>query len=134
MREAPDQRLEILVVDDVATIADALVLLLTGEGMSASAVYSGPDAMTACGAYLPDLVLLDFAMPGMNGAEVADKLFEMPESRRPRIVIHTSLDLGNPRIRHARCDRLLHKSYRTDELAKVLREVVARKPPSDART
>jgi CheY-like chemotaxis protein len=126
-------RLEILVVDDVETIADALVLLLRGEGMSASAVYSGLDAMTACGSYLPDLVLLDFAMPGMNGAEVAERLFEMPESRRPRVVIHTSLDLASPRIRDARCDRLLHKSYRTDELAKVLREVVAKKALPRAR-
>jgi CheY-like chemotaxis protein len=127
MRTTAAARLEVLVVDDVAMLADALVLLLRGEGMNASAVYSGEDAVVACGSYIPDLVLLDFAMPGMNGAEVAEKLFDMPESRRPRVVIHTSLDLGNPRLRDARCDRLLHKSYRTDELAKVLREVVGRR-------
>jgi CheY-like chemotaxis protein len=126
MRTLAASRLEVLVVDDVAMLADALVLLLRGEGLNASAVYSGEDAVAACSSYIPDLVLLDFAMPGMNGAEVAQRLFDMPESRRPRVVIHTNLDLGHPRIRDARCDRLLHKSYRTDELAKVLREVAGR--------
>jgi CheY-like chemotaxis protein len=119
--------LEVLVVDDVKTLADALVLLLQGERINASAVYSGAEAVARCASYLPDLVLLDFMMPEMDGGEVASRLQSIPAARRPKIVIHTALDLANPRLRDVQCDRLLHKTYQADQLVDVLFEVAGRR-------
>jgi CheY-like chemotaxis protein len=117
----------VLVVDDVKTLADALVLLLQGERINASAVYSGAEAVDRCASYLPDLILLDFMMPDMDGGEVASRLQSIPPARRPKIVIHTALDLANPRLRDVPCDKLLHKTYQAHQLVDVLFEVAGRR-------
>ena len=63
-------RRKILVVDDQRVIADTLTAILNTTGCSASAVYSGEEAMEAIRADVPDLLITDICMPGMNGIEL----------------------------------------------------------------
>jgi len=61
----------IVVVDDEQRIADTLVLILNSKGYAAQAAYDGASALDICRHKIPDLVLSDVAMPGMNGIELA---------------------------------------------------------------
>jgi CheY-like chemotaxis protein len=61
----------ILVVDDEKRIADTLALILDSEGYSAEAAYEGASALEICRRKVPDLILSDAVMPGMNGIELA---------------------------------------------------------------
>jgi CheY-like chemotaxis protein len=132
--EAP--RLRVLVVDDIAAMADALALVIRAEGHDAAAVYGGPEAIEAAGAAQADpatafdVVLLDFMMPGMNGGEAAEALYRLPRAQQPKIVIHTSMDLNDPRLRGVRCERLIRKTYSMEELIEVLLHV-AEDPAAD---
>ena len=62
--------LRLLVVDDDAAVRSAIVRPLEEAGHVVDAVSDGPTALTAIGQRNFDLVLVDFAMPGMDGAEV----------------------------------------------------------------
>ena len=62
---------KILVVDDQRVIADTLVAILNGCGCSATAAYSGEEALKAIAANVPDLLITDVCMPGLNGVELA---------------------------------------------------------------
>jgi two-component system, chemotaxis family, CheB/CheR fusion protein len=62
----------ILVVDDDPDSADSLALLLNHWGHRVSVAYDGPRAIECYERDRPGLVLLDVALPGMNGYEVAD--------------------------------------------------------------
>jgi CheY-like chemotaxis protein len=64
----------ILVVDDDPDSADSLALLLAHWGHRVSVAYDGPNALEIYERERPGLVLLDVALPGMNGYEVAERM------------------------------------------------------------
>jgi CheY-like chemotaxis protein len=67
----------ILVVDDWHDTADSLAGLFTLWGYDAEACYSGPVALEVARTYLPQVIVLDVGMPGMDGFQVALGLRQM---------------------------------------------------------
>ena len=63
-----------LVVDDNVDAAKVLRELLTFAGHEVSLAHDGPAALAAAAGALPDLVLLDIGLPGMDGYAVAARL------------------------------------------------------------
>ena len=66
----------ILVVDDEASILQSLEGILSDEGFEAVSVKSGNEALDKIQEIMPDLVLLDIWMPGMDGIETLLKIRE----------------------------------------------------------
>jgi signal transduction histidine kinase len=69
---APPRR--ILIVDDNADSAGSLALLLRHAGHQVETAHDGLAALTAAKAQSPEVVLLDIALPRLNGLEVARRL------------------------------------------------------------
>jgi sigma-B regulation protein RsbU (phosphoserine phosphatase) len=66
---------DILVVDDERLSRNILVRTLENAGFSCRQAGGGQEALGLIGARLPDLLLLDYSMPGdLNGAEVCERL------------------------------------------------------------
>lgn len=66
--------LNILVVDDEEAIRDMLVMVLENAGIIVIAVASAEDAQKTLAKNLPDLMLLDWMLPGISGIELARRL------------------------------------------------------------
>ena len=81
----------ILVVDDEKDLVWAVTQGLRFQGYTVSAAYSGLDALSQVEAHLIDLILLDIAMPGMDGVEVCHRL--RINSNLGMIPISTSISL-----------------------------------------
>ncbi len=64
----------VLVVEDDPTISEVVVRYLTHDGMEATAVADGRDALDAAADHWPDLVVLDLMLPGLDGLEVCRRL------------------------------------------------------------
>jgi DNA-binding response OmpR family regulator len=64
----------VLVVDDDATIADAVAARLRSEGFEVVTAADGPGALAAAEDGKPDLVVLDVMLPGFDGLEVCRRL------------------------------------------------------------
>ena len=69
-----NSRVQILVVDDDAMSRKILVRLLTSAGYKCDQCEDGAKALQIIYAKQPSLLLLDFDMPGLNGAEVLERL------------------------------------------------------------
>lgn len=62
-------RLKLLIVDDNADVRETLVQMVEADGHRVESVADGRTGLAALANRKPDLVLVDFAMPGLNGAE-----------------------------------------------------------------
>ena len=80
----------ILVVDDHEEIREALAEILEEEGHEVLQAVDGLDALEMIAARLPDVVLLDIAMPGMDGLETLNRLKDIPESAALPVIMVTA--------------------------------------------
>ena len=80
----------ILVVDDHEEIREALTEILEEEGHEVLQAVDGLDALEMVAAALPDVILLDIAMPGMDGLETLQRLKDMPESSKLPVIMVTA--------------------------------------------
>ena len=83
-------RPRILVADDHAEMRERIARLLESEFDVVATVANGQAAIEAVMTLLPDLVVLDIAMPVLNGFEAAAIIVDLPDA--PRIVFCTSSD------------------------------------------
>lgn len=92
-----DQRIKalkesILIVDDAPANQRLLSQMLSELSYRVRAVVSGERALASIRADLPDLILLDIRMPGMNGYEVCAHLKGDPRTRDIPVIFISALD------------------------------------------
>ena len=126
-------REKILVVEDEEDILELIKYNLTKEGYQVTAVASGELAIDAARRVVPDLILLDIMLPGMDGLEVCRMLKRDPVTEKIPVVmltakgeesdIVTGLEIGaddylpkpfSPKVVIARIRNLLRRKSRSD--------------------
>lgn len=80
----------ILVVDDEEDIANLLVYNLSKNGYRAQAVFSGEEALASIEKELPDLIVLDLMLPGIDGLEVCRLLKQNGRTAKIPIIMATA--------------------------------------------
>ena len=88
----------ILVVDDIEANVRLLEAKLTAEYYEVTTAMDGPTALAIAARDLPDIILLDVMMPGMDGFTVCRKLKEDLNTRHIPVVLITALDGRADRI------------------------------------
>lgn len=76
----------ILVVDDDAQLRNSFKKLLSGEGYDVRTAATGEEGLDEVKSKIPDLVIMDVRMPGLNGLE-AFKLMHEIDSKLPAIIM-----------------------------------------------
>jgi len=90
----------ILLVDDQIDAADIAAMLLRHIGQDVLQVYDGESALEMAREFVPDIVVLDFDMPGLSGLDVAQPLRNLPPPVGDcRLIAYTGMAL--PEYRHA---------------------------------
>jgi CheY-like chemotaxis protein len=117
-----DTSLRVLVVDDCPDTRNSFRVLLNIWGHDVREAADGPAALEAADAFLPEVVLLDLGLPGMDGCELARRLLRRPHLGRPRLVAVTgySRDSDIARAREAGFDLLLAKPVDPERLRLLL--------------
>jgi DNA-binding response OmpR family regulator len=86
---AAKRPLRILVVDDCADATDMLALLLQMAGYEVLRSYTGADALEKTVAYEVEVVILDLAMPEVDGYEVAQQIRQREHGKEVLIIAVT---------------------------------------------
>jgi PAS domain S-box-containing protein len=89
----------VLVVDDNRDAADSLTLMLGSMGHDVRTAYDGAEAIRIAGEYLPDIVMLDIGLPGVNGHDAARTIRETPWGKRTVLIAVTGWGQDADRIR-----------------------------------
>ena len=81
---------KVLVVDDSPTERHVLVELLTKNGYQVITAESGEEGIEKVKSELPDLVLMDVVMPGLNGSQATRTLTRDEATKHIPIIVCTS--------------------------------------------
>jgi two-component system response regulator MprA len=121
----------VLVVDDDAPIRRMLERTLTGEGYEVSTAADGGEALVAVERSVPDLVVLDVAMPGIDGVGVCRRI--RGKHLTVPILLLTARDGVDARVAglDAGADDYLVKPFAVEELLARIRALLRRghEPP-----
>jgi DNA-binding response OmpR family regulator len=95
---AAEPHKKVLIVEDEATLAEALEITLKDEGFEVLKAPNGQIGLEMANANKPNIILLDLLMPVMDGKTMLHKLREIPEFKTlPVIVLTNAGDADNMR-------------------------------------
>jgi DNA-binding NarL/FixJ family response regulator len=128
-------RLRILLVDDNHTFLTAVsqCLVMLPEAEVVGQVTSGAEALLKVDALRPDLVLMDIAMPHMNGLEVAARMQALPNA--PRVLFLSMHDNESYRAaaRELGAVALVGKANFVLDLIPIITQLAAQKNKTQTR-
>lgn len=118
----------VLVVEDDAEITDVLRRSLRQEGYEVRTADDGIDALDAAAEFVPDLVVLDLGLPGLDGIEVCRRLRAGGDLS---ILILTARTETDDRVTglDSGADDYLVKPFERQELLARIRALMRRRPP-----
>jgi DNA-binding response OmpR family regulator len=121
-----ERQVRALVVDDEETILEFLGMGLGYEGFTVETASDGPSALAAADRFRPDLVLLDWMLPGLDGVEVCRRLRAKGDVA---IIMLTAKGETDERITglDAGADDYVPKPFRFQELLARIRAVLRRR-------
>jgi two-component system phosphate regulon response regulator PhoB len=127
MRKLP----RVLVVEDEPSIAELIAVNLRHSGFEAVLALDGEQAQREVDAVLPDLILLDWMLPGQSGAALARLWRKHPRSKGVPIIMITARSEESDKVQglDAGADDYLTKPFSTQELLARIRAVLRRRLP-----
>ncbi len=127
MRKLP----RVLVVEDEPSIAELIAVNLRHNGFAPTVVYDGAAAQREVDAVLPDLILLDWMLPGESGASLARQWRKSDRTKTIPIIMLTARSDESDKIQglDAGADDYITKPFSTQELLARIRALMRRRAP-----
>ena len=121
----------ILVVEDEEALTTLLRYNLDAEGYDVETVARGDEADTRLKERVPDLVVLDWMLPGLSGIELCRRLRARPETKSLPIIMLTARGEESERVRglSTGADDYIVKPFSVPELVARIRALLRRSRP-----
>lgn len=125
----------VLVVEDESAIAELIAINLRHHGMLPILAADGVEAQKQIDEALPDVILLDWMLPGASGLELARRWRADPRTKTTPILMLTARGDEPDKIAglDAGADDYITKPFSTQELLARIRAVLRRRAPEQAR-
>lgn len=122
---------KILIVEDEEPLTLLLRYNLEAEGFAVETVARGDEAETSLREGVPDLVLLDWMLPGISGIELCRRLRSRPETEHLPVIMLTARGEENERIRglSTGADDYVVKPFSVPELMARIKAILRRAKP-----
>jgi CheY-like chemotaxis protein len=128
MTEA-DRRPLVLVVDDVPDGREICAEYLAFRGYGVATAEDGQEALDKTSSLLPDVILMDLSLPGIDGWEATRRLKQDERTKHIPVIALTAhaLPSAHERARAAGCDAVVTKPVLPEDLVlEVQRQLAAR--------
>ena len=112
---------QVLVVDDDESVCDLVRAALELEGIEVSEAHHVIEAERALAAYLPDAIVLDIGLPGIDGLFYCERLRENPRTRTLPVIVISGSAEASGRAKAAGATAYLRKPLDPLELLALLR-------------
>ncbi|HEX5805469.1 MAG TPA: phosphate regulon transcriptional regulator PhoB [Macromonas sp.] len=127
MRKLP----RVLVVEDEPAIAELIAVNLRHNGFAPTVVFDGASAQREVDAVLPDVILLDWMLPGESGVALARRWRQHERTKTVPIIMLTARVEESDKVQglDAGADDYVTKPFSTQELLARIRAVLRRRAP-----
>ena len=124
----------VLIVEDEPAIAELISINLRHHGLSPLWVENGELAQKEIDTVLPDLILLDWMLPGESGVMLARKWRSDPRTKSVPIIMLTAKVDENDKVKglDAGADDYITKPFSVSEMLARIRAVLRRRAPEQA--
>jgi DNA-binding response OmpR family regulator len=109
---------KILVVDDDEGILDAFQAMLENDTYTVEIMANGENLLSLPAHDLPDLIILDVLLSGIDGRNICKVLKNDPLTKNIPLIMITAQPNAEKSIRDAKADDYLKKPFEMDELLK----------------
>ncbi len=123
----------ILVVDDEFAIAEAISALLTDEGYRVFSAVNGRQALQRLTEFVPDLILLDFMMPVLDGASTLRSLREDARYEALPVIMMSGAAESSVREYVTSYFAFLRKPFDAAALLSSVKRALQTSPPGERR-
>lgn len=112
----------ILVIEDHSDTRELLSILLNRQGYKVILAENGLDGLSKASGTHPDLIIMDLALPDMDGVEAARRIHEIPKlSQTPIFVVSGYLTKEiEAEVRAAGCAEMFSKPFDSDSLLETI--------------
>lgn len=129
----PDRAPRILIVEDDQALSMVLADHFSAEGFIAACCERGDEAESQVGRFAPDLVILDWNLPGLAGLEICCRLRASEATRELPVIMLTARDDEQDRVNGLSvADDYVVKPFYLQELIARARALLRRTQPSPA--
>jgi two-component system phosphate regulon response regulator PhoB len=131
MRKLP----HILVVEDERSIAELIAVNLRHNGFEPTIVFDGAAAQLEVDNKLPDMILLDWMLPGESGAVLARRWRKSERTKAVPIIMLTARSDESDKVQglDAGADDYITKPFSTQELLARIRALLRRRAPETTK-
>ncbi|MGB6564213.1 MAG: response regulator [Candidatus Binataceae bacterium] len=124
----------ILIVDDEVGILEVLESILGDAGFAVVSAINGQDALTRMQKTVPDLVIVDFMMPLLDGAGVVKAMRADKRLRAVPVVLASALPEKTISERCNSYNVFLRKPYKTERLMEEISRLLDSAPPRSSKS
>ena len=116
----------ILVIDDDSDIAALIGMRLDMDGHTVHIESDGASGLARAQTERPDVVIVDWTLPGLSGPEICAQLRADPEMARTRLIMLTARPLGDVAAAGIAADEVLAKPFSPRHLSERVTAALAR--------
>lgn len=119
----------VLVVDDEFGVAEVLQSMLEDEGYRVATAINGKQALTRLAELTPDLIILDYMMPIMDGTQTLAAIRNDKAFAGTPVIMMSSLEEEAVRETCTGYNHFLRKPFRSMQVVKLVAQLLAQAPP-----
>jgi len=118
----------VLIVEDEADLAWVEQFNLESEGYEVHVAPEGRAAIEALKAFAPEVMVLDVMLPYVDGWEVLERMQELPDDRKPKVIMVSAVAGAHDRVRAEELGvgSFLPKPFDMDDLVQAVNEALAK--------
>ncbi len=122
---------KVLIIEDEEPVSLLLRYNLEAEGFTVEQCFRGDEAEVRLREMVPDIVLLDWMLPGLSGIELCRRLRQRPETQRTPVIMLTARGEESERVRGLAtgADDYIVKPFSVPELVARVKALLRRRSP-----
>ena len=126
---------KIVLIEDDREISTTLQRVLEAAGYTLSVANNGMDGRRLIESVGPDLVITDMMMPRMGGFPVLEFLKDMPDDKRPKVIMVTANEGGRHKAyaEMLGADDYIRKPFAMDVLLEAIERILGKPAPTPRR-